>query len=204
MRYYYRADAPIYGLPTSPDDTETAHAVHDIVAKYDRIYAVFYGTEEQDPNGIIESTLNRDAYEISEEWIGDMRFVQYASPAAFEDVETLKVNFGDVIELQSLALSNNILDAGDLLQVQLTWIVDETPTIRYKVFLQLLNSEGVLVAQRDSEPEGGLSLTTTWQANVPIIDNHALAIPSDLALGDYTLILGLYDIDNPADRLNGQ
>jgi len=88
-----------------------------------------------------------------------------------------------------------------LLQLQLTWIVDETPDIRYKVFLQLLNSEGVLVAQRDSEPAGGLSLTTTWQPDSPIIDNHALAIPSDLATGDYTLILGLYDINDPSARL---
>jgi len=103
--------------------------------------------------------------------------------------------------LQSVSLSANELRAGDLLQLQLTWIADETPDIRYKVFLQLLNSDGVLAAQRDSEPAGGLSLTTTWQPNSPIIDNHALAIPSDLAVGDYTLILGLYDIDNPEDRL---
>jgi len=201
LRYYYDADAPIYGLPTSTDDDETAQAVHDIVAKHHRIYAVFYGTDEQDPNGIIESTLNSDAYEISEQWIGDMRFAQYASPATFDDLQTVDLNFGDVIHLQSVSLSANELRAGDLLQLQLTWIADETPDIRYKVFLQLLNSDGVLAAQRDSEPAGGLSLTTTWQPNSPIIDNHALAIPSDLAVGDYTLILGLYNIDNPEDRL---
>lgn len=201
LRYYYDAEAPIYGLPTSPDDDETAQAVHDIVANHHRIYAVFYGTDEQDPNGIIERTLNADAYEISEQWIGDMRFAQYASPATFDDVETVDHKFGDVIHLQSVALSSNTLRVDDLLQLQLIWIADETPTTRYKVFLQLLNSDGVLVAQRDSEPAAGLSLTTTWQPNTPIVDNHALAIPSDLAVGDYTLILGLYDIDNPEDRL---
>lgn len=201
LRYYYKADAPIFGLPTSPDDIETAQAIHDIVSNHDRIYAVFYGTGEQDPNGIVESTLNRDAYEISEEWIGDMRFAQYASPATFDDVQTVDLNFGDVITLQSIALSTDTLLAGDLLQLQLMWIVDETPDIRYKVFLQLLNSDGVLVAQRDSEPAGGLSLTTTWQPDSLIIDNHALAIPSDLATGDYTLILGLYDTNDPSARL---
>lgn len=201
LRYYYDADAPIYALPTTPDDAETAETVREIVANHDRIYAVFYGTDEQDPNGIVESTLNNSAYEITEQWIGDMRFAQYAAPSTFDDVQTINLNFGDVITLESLALSTDTLLAGDLLQLQLIWSVEETPDIRYKVFLQLLNSDGVLVAQRDSEPAGGLSLTTTWQADTPIVDNHALAIPSDLASGDYTLILGLYDIDNPEDRL---
>lgn len=201
LRYYYDADAPIYALPTTPDDAETAQTVREIVAKHDRIYAVFYGTDEQDPNGIVESTLNNSAYEITEQWIGDMRFAQYAAPATFEDVQTVEINFGDIITLESIALNTDTLLAGDLLQLQLTWSVAETPDIRYKVFLQLLNSDGVLVAQRDSEPAGGLSLTTTWQADTPIVDNHALAIPPDLASGDYTLILGLYDIDNPEARL---
>jgi mannosyltransferase len=201
LRYYYDAEAMIYALPTSPDDNETAQSVLDIISNHDRIYAVFYGTEEQDPNGIIESTLNSAAYEISEEWIGDMRFAQYASPAIFDDIQTVDFNFGDKITLQSLALSTNTVLAGDLLQLQLIWTVEETPDIQYKVFLQLLDDAGVLVAQRDSEPAGGLSPTTTWQSNSQVVDNHALAIPSDLAVGDYTLILGLYDIDNPSARL---
>lgn len=201
LRYYYEADARIYALPTSPNDEETAQTVHDIINSHDRIYAVFYGTDEQDPNGIVESTLNSNAFEIGEQWIGDMRFAQYVAPATFNDTRTVDLNFGDVITLQSHALSTDTLQAGDLLQLQLTWIVDETPDKRYKVFLQLLNSDGNLVAQRDSEPAGGLSLTTTWQPESPIIDNHALAIPSDLTVGDYTLILGLYDIDNPSARL---
>lgn len=200
LRYYYDADNRIYGLPTSPDDTETAQTVRDIVAEHDRIYAVFYGTDEQDPNGTVESTLNNSAYEIQEQWFDDMRFAQYVAPATFEDVTTVDVQFGDVINLESIALNAEIITTGNALQLQLTWLADETPTIRYKVFLQLLNSDGVLVAQRDSEPTGGLSLTTTWQADTPIIDNHALAIPSDLTAGDYTLILGLYDINDPSAR----
>ena len=206
LRYYYSASAPIYALPTSPDDTETAQAVQEIVNSHERIYAVFYGTDEQDPNGIVESTLNENAYEITEQWIGDMRFAQYASPATFDDIQTIDLQFGDHITLQSYALNRDTLLAGDLLQLQLSWTVDDTPDTRYKVFLQLLNGDGALVAQRDSEPAGGLSLTTTWQPDSSVIDNHALAIPADLTEGDYSLILGLYDIDDPSARLmvNGE
>jgi hypothetical protein len=57
------------------------------------------------------------------------------------------------------------------------------------------------VAQRDSEPGGGLALTTTWMVDTVITDNHALMIPSDLPAAHYTLIVGLYDSDDPQQRL---
>lgn len=202
LRYYYDAPYRIYALPTSPDDEITAQTVRDVVANHNRIYAVFYGTDEQDPNGIVESTLNSNAYEINEQWIGDMRYAQYVAPATFNDVKTVNLRFGESITLESYALNTDKVNAGDLLQLQLTWQTDSMLDTRYKVFLQLLNSGGVLVAQRDSEPQGGLSLTTTWQPNTSIVDNHALAIPPDLPSGIYTLILGLYDINNPEARLS--
>ncbi len=65
--------------------------------------------------------------------------------------------------------------------------------------MQLLDANGVLVAQRDSEPQGGLAPTTTWQPGDAISDRHALLI--DLPPGSYTLIAGLYDLDNPSARL---
>src|SRR5690606_17398767 len=102
--------------------------------------------------------------------------------------------------LESVALSDEIVSPNDALQVQLIWQTDTLLETRYKVFLQLLTSEGVLVAQRDSEPSGNQAPTTSWQVNERIVDNHALAIP-DLEAGDYTLILGLYDSNNPEARL---
>jgi hypothetical protein len=67
------------------------------------------------------------------------------------------------------------------------------------VFLQLLDANGVLAAQRDSEPGGGLALTTTWTPETVVRDPHALlmAVPP----GEYTLIVGLYELDAPSLRL---
>jgi hypothetical protein len=56
------------------------------------------------------------------------------------------------------------------------------------------------VAQRDSEPGGGLALTTTWQPETTVVDRHALLI--DQPPGEYTLIVGLYDLDDPSARLS--
>ena len=201
LGYYYKADAPLYGLPTSPDDDQTRRQVLDMIDAHDRIYAVFYGMAEQDPRGIIESTLNRHAYEIDEIWVGDLRFVRYAAAASLDAPQRLDLRFGDEIWLRSYALDSPTARAGDALLVQFIWSADARPAGRYKVFLQLLDADGRLAAQRDSEPAGGLSLTTTWEADAPMMDNHALLIPSDLPAGEYTLIVGLYDINDPAARL---
>ena len=200
LGYYYKADAPLYGLPTSADDDQTRRQVLDIIDAHDRIYAVFYGAEEQDPNGVIESTLNRYAYEIHEVWVGDMRFVRYAAAVRLDE-RRLDLRFGDEIWLRSYAMGSLTARPGDALPVQFVWSADARPAARYKVFLQLLDGDGRLAAQRDSEPMGGLSLTTTWETDAPMLDNHALLIPVDLPAGEYRLIAGLYDIDDAAARL---
>ena len=201
LGYYYKADAPLYGLPTSADDGQTRRQVLDMIAAHDRIYAVFYGVEEQDPRGIVESTLNRHAYEIDEVWVGDLRFVRYVAAVRLDAPQRLDLRFGEEIWLRSYAIGSRPARAGDVLLVQFIWSADARPAGRYKVFLQLLDADGRLAAQRDSEPAGGLSLTTTWQADTSMVDNHALLIPSDLPAGEYTLIVGLYDINDAAARL---
>ena len=57
------------------------------------------------------------------------------------------------------------------------------------------------MAQRDSEPGGGLSATDAWMPGDLQRDNHALLIPHGVPAGDYRLIAGLYDQGDPAARL---
>ena len=195
--YYYDGDLPVYTLPASAD---IARDTAQIINEHQRIYAVLYGQAEQDPDGIVSDTLNNVGFPIGGEWVGDVRFERFAAPAIFSDTSTVNITFGDAITLESLALNRQVFSPNDALQVQLTWSTSAQLDTRYKIFLQLLNSDGVLVAQRDSEPSGNQAPTTTWQLNQPVIDNHAIAIPN-LAIGDYTLILGIYDSANPQARL---
>ena len=201
LRYYYDASAPVYGLPSTADENITRRQVLQIVAEHNRIHAVFYGAVQQDPKRIIETTLNENAFEIREQWFGDVRFALYAAPLQFDEWQRPELPFGEQITLAAYAINSQTVEAEDVLQVQLVWMADETPSKRYKVFLQLLNGEGALVAQRDSEPAGGSAITTTWAPGESIVDNHGLSIPSGLPLGDYRLVAGLYDIDDPSARL---
>lgn len=201
LRYYYRAEAPVYGLPVTADVDATRAQVSDIIAAHDRMHVIFYGAAEQDPAGIVEATLNGEAYEISDAWVGDLRYTQYVSPADFAQPQALDARFGKQIVLASAALDTEAAQPGDVLQVQFTWMADSAIDARYKVFLQLLDAEGFLVAQRDSEPGGGLAKTVDWAPGEVVLDNHALSLPPDLPPGSYRLIAGLYDINDAGARL---
>lgn len=86
--------------------------------------------------------------------------------AAFEDGVTL-------IEAQLPAT----IQAGALLPVQLNWTENDNYE---KIFLHLLDANGLLVTQRDAQP-------------MPSPDRHAIPIPATLPPGTYTLIVGRYN-----------
>lgn len=202
LDYYYRGDAPVYGLPTSADTSETATEVLSLTIMHGRIFAIFYGSEEQDPKRAVELNLNFHSYQASHEWVGDIRFARYIIPGhTIEESHRIDAPFGDGIRLSLYWTDAWSVEQGDHLLVGIFWLADGRPESRYKVFLQLLDAGGRLVAQRDSEPAGGTMPTTTWEAGYNYYDYHALLIPEELPTGDYTLIVGLYDINDPSARL---
>ena len=201
LSYYYRSDAPVYPLPRASNSEAMEQEVLDIIAAHDRLHVIFYGAEQQDPNLIVETTLNNSAFEFADRWIDDLRYARYAGRTALAKQRQLDLVFGDAIALDSFALNTMVVRPGDVLRAQLVWTAIAAPGARYKVFLQLLDGDGALVAQRDSEPAAGSSMTTGWQPGDSVVDNHGLLIPADIAAGEYRLIAGLYDINNPAARL---
>lgn len=206
FRYYYTGAAPIYPLPAGlgGDDEATRASVEQIIAEHRRAYVVFWGETERDPQRVVESTLDAGAYELGDQWYGDVRLAQYAlsfdpeHPTVGIDSNT---RFGDHIRLLGYHwnASYGLIGTGDVLKISLDWRTDAPLDKRYKVFVQLLDADGMLVAQRDSEPGGGLALTTTWTPEKTVVDRHALLL--DVPPGEYSLIAGLYDMDDPTARL---
>jgi hypothetical protein len=204
--YYYPDDGNVYPLPAgrsrpNPDDIDAT--LSQIAARHDRLYAIFWGEAQRDPERLIERWLDAHAFKATDEWVGDVRFVTYAIPSApaTEMVTAVSLPFGDAITLDGYTLGATSLRPGDIVEVTLFWETAVPLQNRYKVFLHLLDANGNLVSQRDSEPGGGLALTTTWQPGAVVVDNHGLLLLSDLPPGSYRLQLGLYDLANPADRL---
>jgi mannosyltransferase len=203
--YYYHGAAPIYELPRGlgGDDDQTRADVQSVIRDHPQIFVLFWGETERDPNRVVQATLDADAYPVASWWYGDVRLAEYAvlgdAPTA-PDVTT-SARFGDHITLTGYALSADDFHPGDVIGVTLFWTTDAPLDMRYKVTVQLLAPDGTLITQHDAEPGGNRALTTTWTPGAVVIDTHGLILPPTLSPGGETLIVGLYDINAPLDRL---
>ena len=204
--YYYHGEAPVYPLPRGlgGDDDATRAEMRRILREHRRIFALFWGEAERDPNRVVESMLDASAFEVETRWYGDVRFVVYAAPeeAATTPTETLDARFGDHIILHGYALDRAIYRPGDVITLTLFWRTDAPLSTRYKVFVHLYaDPDAPPPAQHDSEPGSGLAPTITWTPGETITDRHGILIPPDLPPGTYTLAVGMYAADDAGARL---
>lgn len=205
--YYYDGKLPIYPLPRGygGDDAATRAETEQIISNHPRIFVVFWGEGERDPNGIVRTTLDSGAYEISSRWYGDVRLVLYAvlEVPPSEPIHRINQKFGENITLKGYAISGDgIATAGSVIGVTLFWETDQPLDKLYKVTVQILNPDGTLAAQHDSEPANGRSPTSTWQPDQTIIDNHGVLVKPSLVSGaGYQIIVGMYELDHPENRL---
>lgn len=196
--YYHQDAAPVYPLPRSYDFAAVQSELETIAATHERLYVLYWGDALQDPEHWVENWLADNAFKASEAWVQDVRFAVYALPQRAElPMNSAEINFGDQIELIESGINKTEFLAGDVIQTAFTWRASQPLASRYKLFIHLLDANGQLVAQNDSEPN---PMTIDWQAQA-IGTQHGLLIPPDLPEGSYRLTIGWYDVANPADRL---
>jgi mannosyltransferase len=198
--YYYPDGPNVFPLPRSrPLDRAAVDAeLVAIAQKYQRVFVLYWGDAEADPNKVIESWLDAHTYKATEQWIGAVRFVTYAVPMHLSNAPQQRedVRFGDHITLDGFTLPTDHLSAGDILQLDLFWHTDAPLNERYKVFVHVLDANGQIAAQTDREPGGGLKPTPNWGSNEVVIDRYGVLIPENAANGVYTVEIGLYDFNN--------
>jgi hypothetical protein len=171
----------------------------DIVAKHDRLFALYWADAQSDPEHIVERWLAANTFKASDEWYGDVRLIIYAVP---QDLPTLKmaqplddVRLGESIALRGYTLFPGAVQPGDILQVTLFWQALNVPEARYKVFLHLVDANGNIVSQFDGEPGDGLLLTTSWQPEQTVFpDRYGVLVPTATPAGTYQLLTGMYDV----------
>jgi hypothetical protein len=105
----------------------------------------------------------------------------------------LAASFGDQIALLGYDLSSSTLQAGGTLTVTLNWQVVRTPNQDYTVFVHLLDANGKIVAQDDSQPAHGTLPTRGWLPREVVADRHTIALPAALPADSYRLEVGWYD-----------
>jgi hypothetical protein len=78
----------------------------------------------------------------------------------------------------------------------LYWQAAGTTENLYTVFTHLETLDGRVIAQIDSQPQGGGMPTASWAAGQSIVDPYPLVIPPDTPPGAYRIVVGMY---NPLD-----
>lgn len=110
----------------------------------------------------------------------------------------LEAKFDSTIELYGYDL---VESTGTSLAVTLFWRVKAVPEHNYLTFFHLVSVEtGEIVTQKDVTPVDNLRPTRGWRVNEVIEDPYTLAIPPDLAPGQYQLLMGL-SLANSSERL---
>lgn len=100
--------------------------------------------------------------------------------------------FADVAELSGYEVEPQELRAGKPLSVTLYWRAGQATDLSYTVFVHLRDAGGQIVSQHDGVPAQGELPTNIWLPGEVIADRHELALPPDLAVGIYSLHVGLY------------
>ena|GEM_PF-2529224 len=120
------------------------------------------------------------------------------APAVSSEVQItpLDKDFNRQITLTGYAL-NQPLQPGDDLELTLFWQVEAPIEVDFTVFVQLVQADNTIVAQRDGRPQNGFFPTPAWQPGEQVVDRHTVPLPADLA-GHYDLLVGLYEPESGA------
>ncbi len=192
--YYYRGPLEVFPAPYHPDEAEARAWLSTLLDGHGRLFVLYWGDRESDPDRHIERGLAERAYKAGEQWITSLRLARYGvAPLPEAPAEAFEARFGEAIVLDGATILGERFRAGDIIPVSLFWQAEEQPAQRYKLFVHLLNAEGQLVAQYDAEPVGGFRPTDGWQAGERIIDRCGVLVPAGLPAGRYTVRVGLYD-----------
>ena len=200
--YYYRGNLPIHPLPEDRPLREgrTLRALEEMVAGRRRIFALFWATEESDPERFIESWLDAHAYKTLDEWHGTVRLVLYALPEGpsrrFETCGRISTDaiLGGRAKLLGYNMASEKVRAGEILPLTLFWEALAPFEERYSVFIHILDEENHIVGQRDAEPGGGANLTTLWEPGQVITDNYGIFINPGTPPGLYNIEVGMYSL----------
>ena len=200
MWQYYDPGLPMLALPAQrpPDAGDIEAQLAAATAGKRRVFALFWATDEADPQQYVERWLDSNAFKAMESWQGNLRFVTYALASDLEQTAITPVHWDNGMilhKIQQPRPAPQRVAPGNAAMIQLNWVTERPLTRRYKVSVQLLDDRNQVIAQHDGEPGGGELPTDRWQVGEEVIDNHGIAIPFGTPPGLYHMIAVLYDAE---------
>lgn len=186
--YYYQGPLDHVVLPPGPQDVAGARtSVQQMhTAGVQRVLLPQQPAPNWDDQGIAAAALATTYTLVTEVPVSGWPVQIYEAPAPLSE---LAIAFTNGLTLTGFAIQPGVLTSSNVLAVQLGW-QDHAGSLTgsEKVFVQLLNGAGQLVAQ-DDRP-------FTLPAAQPAMTNlttYGILLPASLPAGAYSLITGLYD-----------
>lgn len=191
--YYYQGDVAHVVLPPGAQDEAGARtAVQELrLAGVERVLLPLQPAPNWDARGIAAAALATEYQLLYEAPVGVWPVQLYVVPPPH--LTSVDMAFQNDVRLAGVAIQLPNLTPGNVLAAHLNWQAQGAKlTGTEKVFVQLLNEAGQLVAQ-DDRP---LSLPTD-QPSVSRSALYGILLPVTLPAGNFQLIAGLYDPAQP-------
>ncbi len=189
----------------APDAVNSDQAVERdmpaLVAGRQRVWLVLFGAPATyDPDHRAEAWLAAHGYKAGYASYPGSYVTLYVLGAGEPPLQTASFEFNNGPRLTGYAFSPQVARPGETLFVTLQWQAVAPMPVDYTVFTHVSNTDALPVAQLDSQPASGTRPTTTWIPGETILDRRAVLLPADLPPGQYTIEIGLYDL-NTGQRL---
>lgn len=132
-------------------------------------------------------------------WIpGEVIRPAYAPPPVVETVpataQPINVTFEGTVSLLAYDQPRTTARPGDTIPLTLYWQAHQPLSDDYTVFIHLVDSYGLIVAQRDVWPGPGVYPTSQWTPGQIIADTYAIPVErTAYAPADVHVVVGLYD-----------
>jgi len=111
------------------------------------------------------------------------------------DIEhPMRVNLGNKVSLLGYNLESGFRP-GDGIHLTLFWQALAEMDEDYTVFTHLIDEQGTLWGQKDSQPVDGFYPTTKWEAGEIVRDQYDLTILPEIPLGQYKIEVGMYLVE---------
>ncbi len=125
--------------------------------------------------------------------VDELQLVSDAFVAA--PAQSTRYRIGDSLEL--IGYDPPRVDANQsVINCRLYWRAVSTPPEDYALFAHLLDANGTLIGQGDSQPFDGDYPTSIWRAGETFVEERAIALMADSLPQNAVLAIGLY---RPAD-----
>jgi len=169
---------------------EIQQVVADTAAEYS---PVWLAVEQPQMPGEVKAWLDSHGYQLDVDGAGNISLWAYAFPRHMPAPRPPADLSGPAPIDLTWAASPTPAHPGDIVAMGLAWTPTAPVPPNLKVSLRLAAADGRLVWQRDRLPVDGVMPSDRWQVGQPVADRYAVRLPADLAPGEYTWRVILYD-----------